>query len=89
MSLGLQAVTLDEFRAMLEKLSHSSFYFHFISSRLRLHLQTNDFSLWFAETLGLRAPRIERQIASTSTPTRWTARGRKLLRLVDREMSRQ
>src|SRR2546429_5802237 len=35
-------------------LSHASFYFHFISSRLRLQLQTNDFSLWLSGSLGLR-----------------------------------
>ena len=29
------------------------FYFHFISSRLRLQLQTNDFSYWLAGGLGL------------------------------------
>jgi hypothetical protein len=34
-------------------LSHSSFYYHFISSRLRLQLKTNDFSVWLAAGLGL------------------------------------
>lgn len=51
--LGLSAATLEEFRRGVAHLSHSSFYFHFISSRLRLDLRTNDFSLWLAENLGL------------------------------------
>jgi hypothetical protein len=54
-SLGLTARTLDEFRDGIEKLSHASFYFHLISSRMRLHLRTNDFSLWLANSLGLEA----------------------------------
>lgn len=62
--LGREARTLEEFRRELEHLSHGSIYFHFISSRLRLQLQTNDFSLWFANALGLtelgeRANRID------------------------------
>ncbi len=88
MSLGMQAVTLEEFRAMLEKLSHSSFYFHFISSRLRLHLQTNDFSLWFAETLGRERLASNANRIDIYTNTLDGART-KLLRLVDRELSRQ
>src|ERR1017187_9080791 len=35
---GVEADTLAEFREGLLKLSHASFNFHFISSRLRLHL---------------------------------------------------
>jgi hypothetical protein len=88
MSLGMQAGTLEEFRAMLEKLSHSSFYFHFISSRLRLHLQTNDFSLWFAEMLGRERLASSANRIDIYTNTLDGARG-KLLRLVDRELSRQ
>ncbi len=88
MSLGMQAVTLEEFRATLDKLSHASFYFHFVSSRLRLHLQTNDFSLWFAEMLGREnlASSVDRIDIYTNTLD--SAR-MKLLRLVDQEISRQ
>ena len=62
--LGWEARTLQGFRERLERLSHASLYYHFISSRLRLHLRTNDFSLWFANNLGLetlaqRANRID------------------------------
>jgi Family of unknown function (DUF5752) len=51
--LGFAANTLGEFKEDLQKLSHSSLYYHFITSRLRLHLQTNDFSHWFENSLGL------------------------------------
>jgi hypothetical protein len=53
MPLGIQAKTLDEFRDGIEKLSHAGFYFHFISSRLRLQLRTKDFSHWLADCLRL------------------------------------
>jgi len=88
MSLGTQAVTLEEFRATLDKLSHASFYFHFVSSRLRLHLQTNDFSLWFAEMLGRENLASSVNRIDIYTNTLDSAR-MKLLRLVDRELSRQ
>jgi len=52
-SLGIGASTLGEFRQGIAHLSHASLYFHFISSRLRLHLLNNDFSLWLANSLGL------------------------------------
>lgn len=52
--LSRQAQTLEEFRDGLQHLSNASFHFHFLVSRLRLHLRTNDFSLWFEEQLGLK-----------------------------------
>ena len=51
--LGINAGTLSEFNEGLQKLSRASLHFHFIASRLRLHLRTNDFSLWFENRLGL------------------------------------
>ncbi|MGA2983960.1 MAG: DUF5752 family protein [Terriglobia bacterium] len=51
--LGFDARTLREFNEGLQKLSRASLHYHFIASRLRLHLQTNDFSNWFENTLGL------------------------------------
>ena len=51
--LNRSASTLDELKTGLEQMSHASFYFHFISSRMRLHLRTNDFSHWLAHELGL------------------------------------
>jgi uncharacterized protein DUF5752 len=52
--LGIEARNLSEFREALVHLGHDSFNFHFISSRLRLHLRTNDFSFWFEKSLGLK-----------------------------------
>jgi Family of unknown function (DUF5752) len=82
--LGLQAHTLDEFREGIELLSHAGFYFHFISSRLRLQLQTNDFSYWLAGTLGLKslAEAVNRIDIYTNTLDSTRAR---ILRLIDRE----
>jgi hypothetical protein len=81
--LGLTATTLDEFRRGMEHLSHAAFYFHFISSRLRLHLQTNDFSYWLAGGLHLDilAHSINRIDIYTNTID--SARA-KILRLIDR-----
>jgi hypothetical protein len=84
---GMTAWTLEEFRSGLERLSRASFHFHFIASRLRLQLRTNDFSMWFADCLGLerlaqRANRID-----IYTNTLETAKER-LLALVDEELAR-
>lgn len=49
-----EAWTLEEFRHWLEHLSNESFHYHFLVSRLRLGLRTNDFSLWFENELGLQ-----------------------------------
>lgn len=82
--LGHTARTLGEFREGLKHLSHSGFYFHFISSRLRLQLQTNDFSHWLANSLGLTelAAKINRIDIYTNTLD--TARD-KMLRLISIE----
>lgn len=83
--LPWDAKTLPGFRAGLERLSHTSFYYHFIASRLRLHLRTNDFSNWFEHALGLpqlaaRADRID-----IYTNTLDSARA-ELIELVDQEI---
>jgi Family of unknown function (DUF5752) len=43
---GLVARTAEEFFEVLPSISNQSLYFHFIESRLRLGLNTNDFSFW-------------------------------------------
>lgn len=82
--LGLEARTLDEFRQGIARLNHAGFYFHFISSRLRLQFKTNDFSKWMAEGLGLRtlADTINKIDIYTNTLDSTRA---KILRLIDRE----
>lgn len=81
---GAPAESLEAFREGIAHISHASFYYHFISSRLRLQLQTNDFSLWLAEGLGLDhlAHSINRIDIYTNTLD--SAR-EKVLRLIDRE----
>ncbi len=46
------AETLEEFAAMIEKISRHSLYFHIFESRLRLEKETNDFSYWLETSLG-------------------------------------
>ena len=82
--LDRSARTLDEFRDGIEHLSHAGFYFHFISSRLRLQLQTNDFSHWLADGLGLKTLADSVNHIDIYTNTLDSARA-KLLRLIDRE----
>ena len=82
--LGRSAWNLDEFREGLEHLSHAGFYFHFISSRLRLQLQTNDFSHWLSASLGLRTLADSINHIDVYTNTLDSARA-KMLRLIDRE----
>jgi hypothetical protein len=84
--LGWEAWTLAEFRHSLERMGHGSFHFHFLVSRLRLHLQSNDFSVWFKEALGLdRLARLTDRIDVT-TDTIDGAKAR-LLKFVDRELA--
>jgi Family of unknown function (DUF5752) len=82
--LDRQARTLNEFRDGIGHLSHASFYFHFISSRLRLQLQTNDFSHWLADGLGLATLADSVNHIDIYTNTLDSSRA-KLLRLIDRE----
>ena len=81
---GVTATNIEQFRSGIERISHASFYFHFISSRLRLQLRTNDFSHWLADGLGLMrlAENVNRIDIYTNTLD--GARS-KLLRLLDRE----
>ena len=81
---GLTARTLDEFRNGIAHLSHASFYFHFLSSRLRLQLRTNDFSHWLADGLGLTVLADSVNRIDIYTNTLDSARD-KVLRLIDRE----
>jgi len=85
--LGVEARTLEEFRAGLERLSHASFHYHFIASRLRLHLRTNDFSNWLENSLGLHALAQRVNRADIYTNTLDSARA-KLVALVNEELTR-
>ena len=85
--IGMEAHSLEEFRNALGKLSHASLQFHFITSRLRVHLRRSDFSIWLDEKLKL--PQLARRVDSIDiyTNTLDSARCR-ILELVDRELGR-
>lgn len=85
--LGVEAWTLEEFRRGLGRLSHASFHYHFIASRLRLHLGTNDFSHWLENglALGPLAERVNRIDIYTNTLESASA---KLVALVEEELVR-
>ncbi len=85
--LGMQARTLQEFRDALGRLSHASFNHHFITSRLRLHLRTNDFSLWLFKELGLEELARAANRIDIYTNTLESAQAR-MLALVERELTR-
>jgi hypothetical protein len=85
--LGMEARTLEQFRAGLERLSHASLHYHFIASRLRLHLRTNDFSNWLENSLGLDALAQRVNRIDIYTNTLGSART-KLVALVDEELTR-
>ena len=46
------ANTLEEFAAILEKITVNSIYFHVFEARMRLEHLSNDFSLWLQDSLG-------------------------------------
>lgn len=86
--LDFTASNLGEFRDGVARLSHAGFYFHLISSRLRLHLSTNDFSHWLANGLGLMTLADNINHIDIYTNTLDSARA-KILRLVDWERRKQ
>lgn len=55
MPLATQATNLQELAEGIKKLSLQSLHYHFINSRIRLQLKTNDFSHWIASSLKLPA----------------------------------
>lgn len=81
----MQARSLADFRDVLERISHASFNYHFITSRLRLQLRTNDFSHWFSNALGLQRLASRAEQIDIYTNTIETARAR-LISLIDQEL---
>lgn len=49
----IRASNLRELAEGIGHISLHSLHYHFVSSRLRLHLRTNDFSYWIEKELGL------------------------------------
>ena len=60
---------LQEFADCIQKVSIHTIHYHFIDARLRLKLNSNDFSLWLEDELGLGrlADRLNRIDIYTST----------------------
>src|SRR5215472_6031002 len=86
--LTWEANTLAGFRAGLERLTHASFYHHFLASRLRLQLRTNDFSHWFSVALGLDELADKANRIDIYTNTLDSARA-ELIVLVEKEMTKK
>ena len=63
------ACNLAEFADALERISIHCVHYHFIEARLRLKLNSNDFSMWLEEQMGLKrtAELINRIDIYTST----------------------
>jgi hypothetical protein len=59
---GPPVSTIDDLAAGIRLLGHQSLHYHFINSRLRLHLRTNDFSHWITANFNLPklAARLDR-----------------------------
>jgi hypothetical protein len=85
--LGLEAWTLEDFDRALKDLAHGSLQFHFITSRLRLHLRTNDFSHWLSKDLGLRSLAQKIDQIDIYTNTLDSARNT-ILHLVEKELAK-
>ena len=81
------ARNLEEFADGLRKVSIHAIYYHFIDARLRLKLNTNDFSIWLEKELDLSqaADKVNRIDIYTST-LEDVRRG--ILKVVEAEMGR-
>lgn len=82
------ARNLEEFAEGLRKVSIHAIYYHFIDARLRLKLNTNDFSVWLEKELDLSqaAEKVNRIDIYTLT-LEGVRRG--ILKVVEAEMGRK
>ncbi|HET6936208.1 MAG TPA: DUF5752 family protein [Candidatus Angelobacter sp.] len=81
------ARNLEEFADGLRKVSIHSIYYHFIDARLRLKLNTNDFSIWLEQELDLPALADRLNQIDIYTSTLEGVR-RTILRNIDAEIAR-
>jgi hypothetical protein len=51
--IGLEALSLGEFRDAVSQIDESAIYYHLLEARVRLGRRRNDFSAWLAESLEL------------------------------------
>lgn len=82
----IKANTLKEFVDGLRKVSLHSIYYHFINGRLRIKLNSNDFSQWLEEELGLHALADKFEAIDIYTSTLEGVR-RTMIRLAESEVS--
>jgi hypothetical protein len=81
------ARNLEEFAGGLRQVSIHSIYYHFIDARLRLKLNTNDFSAWLEQELDLRQPADRLNQIDIYTSTLEGVR-RSILKVIEGEMHR-
>ena len=81
------AHNLEEFVESLRKVSIHSIYYHFIDARLRLKLNTNDFSAWLEHEMGMKqaADRLN-QIDIYTASLEYVRRS--ILRILEAEIAR-
>lgn len=81
------AHNLEEFADGLRKVSIHSIYYHFIDARLRLKLNTNDFSVWLEHELDLKQPADRLNQIDIYTSSLEYVR-RSILRIIEAEIAR-
>ena len=80
------ARNLEEFADGLRKVSIHAIYYHFIDARLRLKLNTNDFSIWLEKELALPPTGDKINRIDIYTSTLEDVR-RSILKVIETEMS--
>jgi Family of unknown function (DUF5752) len=81
------ARNLQEFADELRKVTIHTIYYHFIDARLRLKLNTNDFSVWLEEELDMSQAGDRLNRIDIYTSTLEGVRGN-ILRIIEGEMAR-
>jgi len=81
------ARNLEEFADGMRKVSIHSIYYHFIDARLRLKLNSNDFSVWLDNELDMRQAGDRLQQIDIYTSTLEGVR-RSILKVIEGEMAR-
>jgi Family of unknown function (DUF5752) len=82
------ARNLEEFAGCLRKVSIHSIYYHFIDARLRLKLNTNDFSIWLERDMDLQATARRLNQIDIYTSSLENVR-QSILTTIDSEIARQ
>src|SRR5262245_26189661 len=81
------ARNLEEFAEGLRKVSIHAIYYHFIDARLRLKLNTNDFSVWLEHDMDMAQPADRLNRIDIYTATLEGVR-RNILKVIDAEIAR-